>query len=74
MRINNNMSAREVRRFVERNIGRRVDVDLIGGANLEGVILSAGVTTFPLHIRRRGRNIVRRIAYTSVREINLDRD
>ncbi|BFH12384.1 acetyl-CoA acetyltransferase [Paenibacillus melissococcoides] len=74
MKINNVLTPRQVRRFVRRNIGRRVDIELVSGLDIEGVIVSAGVTTFRLRIRRRGRNIIVVIAYRRVRDIELDRD
>jgi hypothetical protein len=74
MKTNNVLTPRQVRRFVRQNIGRRVDIELISGRDIEGVIVSARETTFRLRIRRRNRNIIIVISYRRVRDIELDRD
>lgn len=60
------LSPFEVRRFVRRNIGRRVVVVLFTGEVLVGRILSSGLISFRLRIQRRGFFIIRRILFASV--------
>ncbi|WP_374017225.1 acetyl-CoA acetyltransferase [Paenibacillus thiaminolyticus] len=60
-----------IRRFVRRHIGRLVIVELFDGTIFTGVILSSGLVTFRLRIRRRNRRIIIVIAFRKVRRIRL---
>lgn len=61
----------EVRRFVRRNIGRRVIVVLFTGEVLVGRILSSGLISFRLRVQRRGFFFIRRIQFAAVVAIRL---
>lgn len=62
---------RRIRRFVRRHIGRLVIVELFDGTIFTGVILSSGLLTFRLRIRRRNRRVIIVIAFREVRRIRL---
>lgn len=66
---NHGLSPRAVRRFVRRNVGRRVVVVLRSGRVLVGRIIFAGIFSFRLRIRRNRFTIIRRIRYDDVRAI-----
>lgn len=68
------MTIAEIRRFARRNVGRRVEVELRSGRDIEGVIVFAGTLSLILRIRVRGGFVRRRIFYRNIREIELDRD
>ncbi|MDO7907520.1 acetyl-CoA acetyltransferase [Paenibacillus sp. JX-17] len=64
----------QIRAFAKRNVGRRVEVELKSGREIEGVIVFAG--NFSLILRRRVRGVfVRvRIFYRNIAEIERDND
>lgn len=68
------MTIAEIRRFARRNVGRRVDIELRSGRDIEGVIVSAGSLSLVLRVRVRGELVRRTIAYRNIIDIELDQD
>lgn len=68
------MTIRSIRRFAQRNVGRRVEVDLKSGREFEGVIVFAGRLSLILRRRVRGVFVRTRIFYRNIAHIERDRD
>ncbi|KIV59128.1 hypothetical protein AM501_13325 [Aneurinibacillus migulanus] len=67
-----NRRIERLRRRAAALLGRRVDVELFNGRDIEGILVLVRRNFIVLRVRRRGRIIRIRIPFTRIEDIDLD--